>query len=89
MECLLDRFLRYVRVDTQSDEKSSTLPSTAKQLDLSRLLVQECRDLGLDDVSIDEHGIVMATIPATVPHSAPMIVWNSHVDTSPEYSGRT
>jgi tripeptide aminopeptidase len=87
MECLLDRFLRYVRIDTQSDEKSSTLPSTAKQLDLSRILAQECRDLGLDDVSLDANGIVMATIPATVPHTAPMIVWNSHVDTSPEYSG--
>lgn len=87
MECLLDRFLRYVRIDTQSDEKSTTLPSTAKQLELSRLLEQECRDLGLSDVSIDEHGIVMATVPATVPHSAPMIVWNAHVDTSPEYSG--
>jgi len=87
MECLLDRFLRYVRIDTQSDEKSSSLPSTAKQLVLSRLLEQECRDLGLSAVSIDAHGIVMATIPATVPHTAPMIVWNSHVDTSPEYSG--
>lgn len=87
MECLLDRFLRYVRIDTQSDEKSSSLPSTAKQLILSRLLEQECRDLGLADVSIDEHGIVMATVPATVAHPAPMIVWNSHVDTSPEYSG--
>ena len=87
MECLLDRFLRYVRIDTQSDEKSPTLPTTAKQLDLSRLLEQECRDLELDDVSIDEHGIVMATIPGTVSHNAPIIVWNAHVDTSPEYSG--
>ena len=87
MECLLDRFLRYVRIDTQSDEKSPSLPTTSKQLDLSRLLEQECRELGLDDVSIDQHGIVMATIPGTVTHDAPMIVWNAHVDTSPEYSG--
>jgi tripeptide aminopeptidase len=87
MSTLLDRFLRYVRIDTQSDEKSTTSPSTAKQLDLSRLLEQECRQLGLVDVSIDEHGIVMATVPATVDHDAPMIVWNAHVDTSPEYSG--
>ncbi|MBX3443113.1 MAG: peptidase T [Planctomyces sp.] len=84
---LLDRFLRYVRIDTQSDERSPTSPSTARQLDLSRLLADECRALGLDDVSCDEHGIVMATIPPTVKHTAPMIVWNSHVDTSPEYSG--
>ena len=84
---LIDRFLRYVRIDTQSDENSATSPSTAKQLELSRLLAEECRELGLDDVSLDEHGIVMATVPATVGHEAPMIVWNAHVDTSPEYSG--
>ena len=87
MKMLLDRFLRYVRIDTQSDENSTASPSTAKQLELSRLLAEECRELGLDDVSLDEHGIVMATVPATVGHEAPMIVWNAHVDTSPEYSG--
>ncbi len=87
MKTLLDRFLRYVRIDTQSDENSPSSPSTAKQLELSRLLADECRELGLDDISLDEHGIVMATVPATVEHDAPMIVWNAHVDTSPEYSG--
>ncbi|MCA9108799.1 MAG: peptidase T [Planctomycetaceae bacterium] len=87
MKSLLDRFLRYVRIDTQSDENSSSSPSTAKQLELSRLLAEECRELGLDDVSLDAHGIVMATVPATVGHEAPMIVWNAHVDTSPEYNG--
>lgn len=86
MDTLLDRFLRYVRIDTQSDETSSTSPSTAKQLQLSRLLAEECRAMGLSDVSCDEHGIVMATVPATVEHAPPMIVWNSHVDTSPEYT---
>jgi tripeptide aminopeptidase len=84
---LLDRFLRYVRLDTQSDENSDTTPSTAGQLVLSRLLASECRELGLVDVSCDDHGIVMATIPPTVKHDAPMIVWNAHVDTSPEYTG--
>ncbi len=86
MDDLLERFLRYVRIDTQSDERSPASPSTAKQLQLSRLLADECRALGLADVSCDEHGIVMATVPATVTHTAPMIVWNSHVDTSPEYT---
>jgi tripeptide aminopeptidase len=84
---LLDCFLRYVRIDTQSDETSTSSPSTLKQLELSRLLVDECRALGLDDVSCADNGIVMATVPATVDHQAPTIVWNSHVDTSPEYSG--
>ncbi|AMV21354.1 peptidase T [Planctomyces sp. SH-PL14] len=87
MSTLLERFLRYVQIDTQSDETSSTSPSTAKQLVLSRMLADECRAMGLADVSCDERGIVMATVPSNVPHDAPMIVWNSHVDTSPEYSG--
>src|SRR5262245_49724542 len=86
MDTLLDRFLRYVRIDTQSDESSPTSPSTARQLTLSRMLADECRALGLADVSCDEHGIVMASVPATVSHQAPTIVWNSHVDTSPEYT---
>ncbi|MEZ6053750.1 MAG: hypothetical protein R3C02_20550 [Planctomycetaceae bacterium] len=86
---LIDRFLRYVRIDTRSNENSTSSPSTAaKQLEIaSRLLAEECRELGLDNVSLDEHGIVMATVPGTVGHEAPMIVWNAHVDTSPEYSG--
>ena len=84
---ILDRFLRYVRIDTQSDGNSTTSPSTAKQLNLSRLLHAECLELGLEDVSLSPNGIVMATVPATVEHNAPMIVWNAHVDTSPEYSG--
>ncbi len=84
MDSLLDRFLRYVKLDTQSDETSPTYPSTAKQLVLSRLLADECRALGLSDVSCDDHGIVMATVPGTKP--SPAIAWIAHVDTSPEYS---
>lgn len=83
---LLDRFLRYVRIDTQSDETSTTYPSTAKQLDLSRLLAEECRAMGLSDVSLDEHGIVLATVPGTTAQPAPVIALVAHVDTSPEYS---
>jgi tripeptide aminopeptidase len=85
MDTLLDRFLRYVRLDTQSDETSTTYPSTAKQLVLSRMLADECRAMGLADVSLDEHGIVMATVPATAT-SAPTIALVAHVDTSPEYT---
>ena len=87
MPTLLDRFLAYVRIDTQADEHSQSSPSTAKQLDLCRLLAEECRALGLAEVSLSEHGIVMATVPATVPHAAPTIAWVAHVDTSPETSG--
>lgn len=84
MDTMLDRFLRYVRIDTQSDEASPTYPSTEKQLVLSRLLADECRALGMTDVECDQHGIVMATVPGT--KSAPTIAWIAHVDTSPEYS---
>ena len=87
MTTLLERFLRYIQIDTQSNEASTTVPSTAKQLELCRLLEVECRGLGLADVSLDQFGIVMATIPATVAGHAPTIAWVAHVDTSPETSG--
>ncbi|MCR9232588.1 MAG: peptidase T [bacterium] len=87
MDTLLDRFLRYVKVDTQSDETSPSFPSTKKQLDLSRMLCEECEQLGLEDVTISEYGIVMATIPGTVEGEVPAIGWVAHVDTSPEFSG--
>ena len=86
MPTLLDRFLRYVKIDTQADETSTTYPSTAKQLTLSRLLADECRALGLADVVCDEFGIVLATVPSTVSHTVPVIAYVAHVDTSPEYS---
>ncbi|MFH1300029.1 MAG: peptidase T, partial [Planctomycetota bacterium] len=87
MDTLLDRFLRYVRIDTQSDETSPTFPSTKKQLVLSRMLFEECEQIGLEDVTINEYGIVMATIPSTVDGDVPAIGWVAHVDTSPEFSG--
>jgi tripeptide aminopeptidase len=85
---VLDRFLRYVQYDTQSDESSATYPSTSKQLVLLWDLAEELRALGLDDVTMDEHGYVMATIPATTSKSqVPTIGFLAHVDTSPEMSG--
>ena len=82
---VLERFLRYVRIDTQSEVGSGTYPSTAKQLDLSRLLVQELRDIGLQDVLLTEHGYVLATLPGTV--AEPVVGLLAHVDTTPECSG--
>lgn len=87
MFSILERFLQYVQIDTQADETSSTVPSTAKQLDLCRLLEKECRNMGLADVSLDEHGIVMATVPGNIPAKVPTIAWLAHVDTSPETTG--
>src|SRR5215210_1729893 len=88
MDTLLDRFCRYVRIDTQADEKATGYPSSPGQLELGRLLVGELRALGLADAAQDEHGIVLATVPGNVPHAAPTIAWIAHLDTSPETSGR-
>jgi len=82
-----ERFLRYVRIDTQSDEDSDTYPSTDRQLVLLRLLRDELEQAGLDDATIDEHGYVTATLPATVEHDVPAIALFAHVDTAREVSG--
>jgi tripeptide aminopeptidase len=82
-----ERFLRYVRIDTQSDEDSETYPSTAGQLDLLRLLRDELEAVGLTDAAIDEYGYVTATLPATVDHDIPTIALFAHVDTAREVSG--
>src|SRR5436309_15002792 len=88
MSAVLDRFLRYVRYDTQSDEQSQTFPSTAKQLVLLRDLADELRAVGVADAAVDDYGYVMATIPATSTRTAgPTIGFIAHVDTSPEMSG--
>jgi len=85
---VLERFLRYVQIDTQSNEASEDYPSTAKQLDLLRPLVDELKEIGLADAAIDDWGYVMATLPATPGmESVPVVGWLAHVDTSPEMSG--
>ncbi|MBN9580806.1 MAG: peptidase T [Afipia sp.] len=84
---VLDRFLRYVRIDTQSDASSPTCPSTAKQKDLGRLLAQELRDMGLSDAHMDEHGYVYATLPANTARTVPVICFCAHMDTSPDCTG--
>ena len=86
-EAAAARFTRYVQVDTASDPDSETYPSTAKQLDLLRLLRDELLELGLDDAELDEYGYVTATVPATVTHDVPTIGLLAHVDTSSSVSG--
>ncbi|WP_080240147.1 peptidase T [Spirosoma rigui] len=84
----LDRFLRYVQIDTQSDPQSVTNPSTEKQKDLSRILVQELLDMGIADAEMDEWGYVYATLPAnTDKANVPVLCFCSHVDTSPDVTG--
>lgn len=84
---LTDRFLRYVKMDTQSDDSSTTVPSTAKQLELSRMLKKELQELGLCDATLDEFGYVMATVPANTNKKVPTIGFLAHVDTAPDMPG--
>jgi len=82
-----ERFMRYVQIDTQSDPQSTSQPSTEKQKDLSRLLVEELKAMGIEDAHLDEHGYVYATVPANVEHKVPVICFCAHVDTAPDASG--
>ncbi|MBR5925196.1 MAG: peptidase T [Bacteroidales bacterium] len=86
MEQILNRFLRYVKVDTQSDENSESQPSTSKQLNLLKLLCQELNDLGVE-TSLDEYGYVMGRIPSNVDADVPAVGFIAHVDTAPDASG--
>src|SRR6202040_2165823 len=83
-----ERFLRYAVIDTQSDPASPTCPSTAKQKDLGRLLAAELQAMGIRDAHLDEHGYVYATIPANTDKKVPVICFCSHMDTSPDCTGR-
>ncbi len=84
---LLERFLRYIQVDTTAREGAATYPSSPGQITLGRIVADELRQTGIEDVVHDEHGIVMATIPATVAGDTPVIAFCAHLDTSPETSG--
>jgi tripeptide aminopeptidase len=83
-----ERFLRYVRIDTQSSHTSTTFPSTEKQKDLGRLLVQELREIGIADAHLDEHGYVYGTVPSNTTKRVPVICFCAHMDTSPDVTGK-
>ncbi|HEV8066729.1 MAG TPA: peptidase T [Planctomycetaceae bacterium] len=86
MDTLLERFTRYARIDTQAVEGATGYPSSAKQLELCRMLARECQEIGLADVAMNDFGIVTATVPASTGCRAPAIAWFAHVDTSPEFT---
>ncbi len=85
---VLERFLRYVKIDTQSDPESKNIPSTEKQKDLGKVLVEELLQIGITDAHLDEFGYVYATIPANTDKKVPVICFCSHMDTSPDSSGK-
>jgi len=85
---ILNRFLKYVQIDTQSDENSKTYPSTQKQFNLAQLLERELIEIGLQDVGVDKYGYVTATLPSNVEKEIPVIGFLSHMDTAPDMSGK-
>lgn len=86
MQNITDRFLRYIKIDTQSDPNNPEFPSTKKQWDLANLLVKELEEIGMHDVSIDENAYIMATLTSNVDHNVPTIGFIAHFDTSPDYT---
>lgn len=89
MQSVIDRFLRYIKIDTESARKSDTYPSTEKQLNLARLLVEELEELGLADAAVDKYGYVTATLPAnSEDDTIPVVGFLAHMDTSPDLSGK-
>jgi tripeptide aminopeptidase len=88
MQNIIDRFISYVIIDTESDPNSSTTPSTKKQFNLANVLVDELKTIGMTEVSIDENGYVMATLTSNVSHDVPTIGFVSHFDTTPDFTGK-
>lgn len=87
MQKIIDRFVSYVTIDTESDPNSTTTPSTEKQWNLANKLVDELKAMGMEDVTIDENAYVMATLPSNVDHDVPTIGFVAHFDTTPDFTG--
>ena len=85
---LVERFLKYVKIDTQSDVKSDTCPSTEKQFNLAKVIIEDLKEIGMSDVSLDENGYIMATLPSNIDKEVPTIGFIAHMDTAPDYSGK-
>lgn len=87
MQKIIDRFISYVTIDTESDPNSETTPSSTKQWDLANKLVEELKSMGMQEVTIDENAYIMATLPSNVEHEVPTIGFISHFDTTPDFTG--
>lgn len=87
MQHIIDRFISYVIIDTESDSSSETTPSTKKQWDLANKLVDELKAIGMQEVTIDEKAYIMATLPSNVDYEVPTIGFISHFDTTPDFTG--
>jgi tripeptide aminopeptidase len=85
---LIERFVKYVTIDTESDPNNPAFPSTEKQWDLAHVLVEDLKVIGMQDISLDENCYIMATLPSNVSHNVPIIGFVSHMDTSPDFTGK-
>ncbi|WP_152287385.1 peptidase T [Flavicella marina] len=86
MQAILDRFIKYIKIDTQSDPNNPEFPSTKKQWNLAKLLVEELNSIGMTDVTLDKNCYIMATLPSNIEHTVPTIGFVAHIDTSPDFS---
>jgi tripeptide aminopeptidase len=87
MDKLIERFVKYIKIDSKSDPESATTPSTEKQWNIARVLVEDLKEIGMQDVEIDEHAYVYATLPSNIDKEVPTIGFIAHFDTAPDYSG--
>jgi len=87
MDKLIERFVKYIKIDSKSDPESTTTPSTEKQWNIARVLVEDLKEIGMEDVTIDEHAYVYATLPSNIDKDVPTIGFIAHFDTAPDYSG--
>ena len=85
---IVNRFLRYVRIDTQSAEDANVTPSTPGQMEFVKMLRTELEEMGLEEISLDEHGYLFATLPANTTRTVPTVGFSAHVDTSPDVTGK-
>ncbi|SHN07775.1 peptidase T [Polaribacter sp. KT 15] len=85
---ITDRFIKYVTIDTESDPNNPAFPSTEKQWDLAKILVDELKEIGMQDVDLDENCYIMATLPSNIDHRVPTIGFVAHIDTSPDFTGK-
>ena len=86
-EKIINRFIKYVKIDTESDPNNPAFPSTEKQWNLANLLVKELQEIGLSDVTLDDNCYIMATLPSNIDYEVPTIGFVAHIDTSPDFTG--
>jgi len=88
MQHIIDRFIKYVQIDTESDPENSAFPSTEKQWNLAKVLVADLNTIGMHDVTLDDNCYIMATLPSNLDYEVPIIGFISHIDTSPDFTGK-